>query len=70
MPEEKAHIVFKFAKFLRHKTRSVSSGKAGTSTEDEWSWEPSFFERTVGCLADKPIACYPQPPYDLRESLA
>lgn len=70
MPEEQAHIVLKFVEFLRQEPQSLSSGNAVVSTaNDELGWEAGFFERTAGCLADEPIIRYPQPPYDVRESL-
>jgi Protein of unknown function (DUF2281) len=69
MPEEQAHIVLKFAEFLRQDIQSFSSAKTVESAANELGWEPDFFERTAGCLADDPIIRYPQPSYDVRESL-
>jgi len=71
MPEDRAYIVLKFAEFLHQETniptkRTVEDIETATN---ELGWEPGFFERTAGCLADDPIVRYPQPSYDVREPL-
>ncbi|NJN57337.1 MAG: DUF2281 domain-containing protein [Leptolyngbyaceae cyanobacterium SL_5_9] len=71
MPEDRAYMVLKFAEFL-HQETNVSTKRTVEdieTTANVLGWEPGFFERTAGCLADDPIARYPQPSYDVRESL-
>lgn len=72
MPEDRAYMVLKFAEFLHQETTDVSTQQTVENiktTTNELGWEPGFFERTAGCLADDPIVRYPQPSYDMRESL-
>jgi hypothetical protein len=71
MPEDRAYMVLKFAEFV-HQETNISTKRAVEDIEtaaNELGWEPGFFERTAGCLADDPIVRYPQPSCDVRESL-